>query len=224
MGASTGPEAIRDRIEIRLEYGLQHHFERHLDQSILKRGDAQGPELSRFARFRDQPLPNRLGPVGSMPQVLPDILQKACDTIGAPFDRLPRHAIRARCIAAPVTSQPFPSVDERSAVADNIEQIRKHHRGVRGTPPIQLALHVENEPGIHRVGQEVHLLLAQCIHCLPSPCGRLSRPRTTTQAPSPRRMIAGRFGHPSPKGSGNAAGSQVPPLLLVRFRSRLYPV
>ncbi len=78
--------------------------------------------------------------------------------------------------------------------------------GVRGTPPIQLALHVENELGIHRVGQVVHLLLASCIHCPPSPCGRLSRPRTTTQAPSPPRAFAGRFGHPSSEGSGNAGG------------------
>src|SRR3712207_8195822 len=32
--------------------------------------------------------------------------------------------------------------------------IREPLVGVCGTPPIQLALHVENEPGIHRVGQK----------------------------------------------------------------------
>jgi hypothetical protein len=37
-------------------------------------------------------------------------------------------------------------------------------------------------------------------------------------------VIAGRFGHPSPMGTKTRAGSQVPPLLLVRCRSRLYPV
>ena len=78
--------------------------------------------------------------------------------------------------------------------------------------------------GIHRVGQDVHLLPARCIHCPPSPCGRLSRPRTTTQAPPPLRAFAGRFGHPSPEGAETRASSQVPPLLLVRCRSRLYPV
>ena len=200
MGASSGPKAVRDRIEIRLEDRLQHQLERHLDQSVSERRNAQRTELSRLARLRDQPLPNRLWPVNSLSQVLPDILQKACDTIGPPFDRLSRHAIRARCIAARVTGQPLPSVRQRSAVAYNVEQIREPFLRVRSTPPIQLALHVENEPGIHRVGQGVHLLLARCIHCLPSPCGRLSRPRTTTQAPSPLRVFAGRFGRPSPRG------------------------
>lgn len=38
----------------------------------------------------------------------------------------------------------------------------------------------------------------------PSPCGRLSRPRTTMRAPTPPRAFAGRFGHPSPRGAGRA--------------------
>ena len=110
MSASSGPEAIRDRIEIGLENRLQHQFERHLDQSVFERGNAQRAELSRLARLRDQPLPDRLGPVGSLSQFLPDILQKAYDAIRPLFDRLAGHAIRARRVAAPVTGQPPPSM------------------------------------------------------------------------------------------------------------------
>lgn len=199
-------------------------FQERRHGSVFERGNAQRAELSRLARLGDEPLPDRLGPVGSSPQLLSDVLQEACDAIGPLFDRLARHAIRTRRVAAPITGQLLPSVEQRSAIAYDIEQIREPLVGVCGTPPIQLALHVENEPGIHRVGHVVHLLLAKCTHCPPSPCGRLSRPRTTTQAPPPLRAIASRFGQPIPRGSATRAGSQVPPMLLVRCRSRLYPV
>ena len=153
MGASGGPEAVRGRIEVRLEDRFQHQLERHLDQSVFERGNAQWAELPRLARLWDKPLSNRLGLVGSSAQVLSDVLQKTCDAIGPPFDLLPRHAIRARRVAAPIPGQPLPSAEQCSAVAYDIEQIREPLVGVRGTPPIQLALHVENRPGIHRVGQ-----------------------------------------------------------------------
>ena len=153
MGASAGPEAIRGWVEVRLEDRLQHQLERHLDQSVFERGYAQRAELTRLARLRDEPLPDRLRLVSSSTQVLSDVLQETCDAIGSLFDLLPRHAIRTRRVAAPVTGQPLPSVNQRSTVAYDIEQIREPLVGVRGTPPIQLALHVENEPGIHRVGQ-----------------------------------------------------------------------
>ena len=87
MGASPGPKAIRDRIEIRLEDRLQHQLEGHLDQSVSERRYPQRTELSRLARLWDQPLPNRFWPVNSFSQLLPDLLQKTCDTIGSPFDR-----------------------------------------------------------------------------------------------------------------------------------------
>src|ERR1700693_4961716 len=125
MGASAGPKSVRDRIEIRLEDRLQHQLERHLNQAVFKRGDAQGAELPWLARLRDEPLPDRLRLIGSASQVLPDILQETCDAIVPLFDRLSRHAIRARCVAALVTSQPLPSMGQRSAIAYNIEQIRE---------------------------------------------------------------------------------------------------
>ena len=68
------------------------------------------------------------------------------------------------------------------------------------------------------------LLPAFCTHCLPSPCGRLSRPRTTTKAPPPypRSSVASII---LPlKGRRQQRGSQVPQSPFVRCRSRLYPV
>ena len=167
MGASAGPEAIRDRIEIRLEDRLQYQLERHLDQSVFERGNPQWTELPRLARLRDEPLPYRLGLVSSSAQVLSDVLQKTCDAIGTLFDLLPCYAIRTRRVAAPVAGQPLPCLEKRSTVAYNIEQIREPLVGVRSTPPIQLALHVENEPGIHRVGQmSISCLQHVSITCL----------------------------------------------------------
>ena len=119
------------------------------------------------------------------------------------------------------------------ALATGSPYIRKLLFRVCGTPPIQLALHVENKPGIHRVRHIVYLLLAICIHCLPSPiprrmlrCGRLSRPLTTTQAPPLICAITSRFGHLHYQWQEEArmrfpSSDEYP---CVRFRSRLYPV
>ena len=88
-------------------------------------------------------------------------------------------------------------------------------------PTIQLALHVEDEPDIHRAGR-TFLLPACCTHCLPSPCGRLSRPRTTTEAPPLIATVASRLGHPA-KGSRSEVlrFRRIP---LACFRTGLYPV
>src|SRR5262249_34624118 len=81
MGASAGPEAVRDRIEVRLENRLQYQLECHLDQSVFERRDTQRAEFPRLARLRDQSLPDGLRPVTSLSQVFSDVLQKARDTI-----------------------------------------------------------------------------------------------------------------------------------------------
>ena len=203
MGASSGPKAIRDRIEIRLEDRLQHQLEGHLDQFVSERRNAQRTELSRLALASGSASAEQVVAGNSLSQscrIFPESLRHDRVALRSPF------ASRDPC---PVYCCPGygPAVAKREArfAVDTMLNTREPFLRVRSTPPIQLALHVENEPGIHRVGQVVHLLLARFIHCLPSPCGRLSRPRTTTQAPSPLRVIAGRFGRPSPM-DGNARG------------------
>jgi len=81
-------------------------------------------------------------------------------------------------------------------------------------------LHVEDEPDIHRAGR-TFLLPACRIHCLPSPCGRLSRPRTTTEAPSLIATITGRLGHPDRGRNEVLRFRRIP---LACCRTGLYPV
>ena len=89
-------------------------------------------------------------------------------TTGSPYI-LARVRVAFQNLSAPFWNHSF-----RSAFHPfGIEQIRKLLFRVCGTPPIQLVLHVENKPGIHRAGHMcVHIacfLLTICIHCLPSP-------------------------------------------------------
>jgi hypothetical protein len=69
--ASTSSKPIRARKEIRLEYGFQDDFERHLHQSIAERWNTQWPELAWFPRFWDKFLPHGLGYIPSRAQILP---------------------------------------------------------------------------------------------------------------------------------------------------------
>ena len=164
MGASTAPKPIGGRVEVGLEYGLQHQLQRHLHHSVFERGDTQRPEFPRFARLRDQPLPDGLGLVGSIAQFFPNLFEESSDATGTPFDLVPRHPVGSRCLAARVLGQPLPGHVNRSAVTNQIEQICEHLSGVCSTPPIQLALHVEDKPGIHRVGHQP----ASCLHSVPT--------------------------------------------------------
>ena len=52
--ASAGTKPVRDRPELRLEDWLENCFDRALDDAVLYRGNAQGPELPRFTGFRDE--------------------------------------------------------------------------------------------------------------------------------------------------------------------------
>jgi hypothetical protein len=135
-------------------------FQGHLHQSVFERRDARRPELSRLAGLRDQPLAHQLGAVVSAAQFLSDILKKPLHTALPLFDLAPRHPIRAGCPAPRVASEPLPSMAERAAITYPIEQVRESFVGIRVTPPVQLALHVEDERSIRRAGPSTHLLLA----------------------------------------------------------------
>src|SRR5713101_6614490 len=184
MGASPATEPERGGIEVRLEYGFQNDFQGHLHQSVFERRNAKRPELSRLARLRDQPLAHKLGSVVSVVQFLSDVLKKPFHTAVPLFDLAPRHPVSARCPAPRVAGEPLPSMAERAAITYQIEHVREPLVGIRVTPPVQLALHVEDERGIRRAGPHRP---TSCWHSVPtappSPCGRLSRPRTTTEPP-----------------------------------------
>lgn len=153
MGASTGPEAIGGRIEVRLENGLQHELQSHLHQSVSERRDAKRAQLVRSARLGDEPLPYRFRTVAAAPKLPADLCEEHRHATGPFFDLTPRDAIRAWCLAAPIAGHPFPGLFQRPAIAYDIEQIHEDLVGLRGTPPVKLALHVEDERGIHRAGR-----------------------------------------------------------------------
>jgi len=52
--ASAGTKPVRDRPELRLEDWPENCFDRALDDAVLYRGNAQGPELPRFTGFGDE--------------------------------------------------------------------------------------------------------------------------------------------------------------------------
>ena len=152
MGASTAPEAIRGRIEVRLEDWLQHELQSHLYQAIFERGNPQWPNLAWLARLRDKPLSHGFGTIGAAAKLSRDLFEEACHAAGTLFDLITRDAVCAGSLAALVAGELHPSRDERSVIAYEIEQIRKSLFGIGVTPPIQFALHVGDEPGIHRAG------------------------------------------------------------------------
>src|SRR5262249_27874419 len=148
--------------------------------------------------------------------------QKSGNPAGSLLDHLPRHAVHAGCTTALVPAEVFPSEGQRSAVMHQIEQVRESLARIAPTPTIQFALHVEDNPGVHRGGRiPVALLPASCIHCLPSPCGRLSRPLTTMETPHQTAAFASRLGHPEGSGGLGPRFRQYP---FGCFRVRLYPV
>ena len=52
--ASARTKPVRDRPKLRLEDWLENCFDRALNDAVLYRGDAQGPELPRFTGFGNE--------------------------------------------------------------------------------------------------------------------------------------------------------------------------
>src|SRR5215472_16422708 len=63
MGAPSGPEAVGDIPELRLEDWLQECLDRALNNAVLDRGNGQGTELPWFTRFGDELAPRRAGSI-----------------------------------------------------------------------------------------------------------------------------------------------------------------
>src|SRR5262245_48953740 len=152
MGASPTSEPERGRIEVRLEDRFQNEFDGHLHQSVFQRWDAERPESSRLARLWYQPLANKFRLIDSAAQLLADFRKELFHPSRPLFDLSPRHPVRARRSASRVAGETLPSVAECAAITHQIEQVLEPLLEVRVTPSVQLALHVEDERSIHRVG------------------------------------------------------------------------
>jgi hypothetical protein len=108
-------------------------------------------------------------------------------------------------------------------VVHPVEQIVERSKWLFSTPLEQLPLHVGGVVrAVRRCGTFVPpSLLGSCPNCPPSPCGRLSRPRTTTGALPLAVTIARHRGHP--EGSDSSV-RRFRWSSLDRSRTQLYPV
>src|SRR5450755_4491448 len=195
LGSASGPESVRGRAEVRLEDRLEHELGCRLHDPVAHRRDAQASELPRA--LRDQPLTRRQRTIGAIPELLTELGE---DTINADLlDMLAGLAIDTGGPRPPVAFHPFPRDEQRRGVADEVEQVTEALLLVPDCPSVQLGLPsqypllrqlgIKQRGRIHARPPERRLMLRSC--CPPSPCGRLSRPRTTTRTP-PRPARIGR--------------------------------
>src|SRR5215217_1111363 len=206
LGAAAGAEPIRAGLEVRLPDRLQHQLERGLHHAVPHGRDPQPAPLA-AAGLGDQPLPHRQGPKAAVLQTGPQLREERLlaphrlDVVGG----LTVHASRAGTLVAP---HPTPPNQQERRVAHEIEQIIKPSIRIVGRPSMQLGLDLQyprlrrlgrwqRRAGVHRrpPGFPATVLRSGCR---PSPCGRLSRPPSTTAAPSPPTALGRRRTCPPP--------------------------
>jgi hypothetical protein len=190
LGAPPGAEPIGAGLEIRLEDRLQHQLERGLHHPVGHGRDAQ-PALAATG-LGDQPLPSREGTKPPGLQLGPQVGEEAflaphpADVQGGP----PVHARGARAL---VPLDPTPCHQQERRIPHEVEQIIEPATGIVGCPMVQLGLDSQyprlrllrrrpRRVGIHQRPPGLPVLALRA-RCRPWPCGRLSRPRTTTAAP-----------------------------------------
>ena len=173
---------------VRLEDRLEHQPGRGLHDPVAQCGDAQASELPRA--LRDQPLAGRQRTIGACLELLAELGE---DTIDANLlDPLARLTIDTGGLRPPVAFHPLPRDHQGRGVAEEVEQIAEALVLVLACPAVQLGLPSQypllrqldgrqRRGRLHARPPERPLTLQSC--CPPSPCGRLSRPRTSTRTP-----------------------------------------
>src|SRR5215216_582751 len=217
LGATSGTEPVAARAKVRLPDRLQHQLQGGLHHPVPHGRDPQ-PALLAAAGFRDHPLPHRQRPEAAVLQAGPQLREKlllaphGLDVVGG----LAVHARRAGTLVAP---HPTPPNQQERRVTDEVEQITKPTGPILDRPSVQLGLdsqyprlrllNGERRPrraGIHRRPPSLPVTLLR-TRCRPSPCDRLSRPPSTTAAPSPPKAPSRRRACPPPArlagGEGN---------------------
>jgi hypothetical protein len=200
-------EAVGTRLEVRLEDRLEHHLEGGLHHPIPHGRDAQPAQLA--AGLGDHPLPHGQGLEHPSLQIGPELGE---EHVLAPHggDVIRRLAIHSRRAGPPVAPDPTPRLSEDSRVADEVVEVVEPTIGVVGGPSVQLGLDLRyptpgqhavpvcvRSVGVHRRPRSLPVPQLR-TRCPPSPCGRLSRPRTTTGTPPHLEAVSRRRTCPPP--------------------------
>src|SRR5215213_3638821 len=201
-----GPEPVGDRHKVGLEDRFQHQFQRRLDHPVGDGGDAEPAHLPAPAGLGDHAFPDRHRTELARPHLVSQIVQEALDT--SLVDVAGPKAIDTGGPGPSVAHDPLPRNPQRRRVMHEVEQVVEPAAGIGRRPMVQLGLHpqypgerplrdrVVRGVGIHqRLSCHCSLLTAR-YRCRPSPCGRLSRSRTTTAAPPRPDSIGRRWTQP----------------------------
>jgi len=187
LGSAPWAEPVGARVEVRLEDRLEHQLQRGLHDSIGGRGDPQTTQLAR--RLGDRLLPH---PLGNQPASLEIISQLAEQPSSPGADSARSDPIDAGGSCTLVGPHPAPRHDEEGRVIHEVVKVIEATVRVGRRPLVQLHLHHAYPPlglvqagprraGVHRRPPQSAVMLR--TRWAPSPCGRLSRPRTTTSPP-----------------------------------------
>src|SRR4029453_17126874 len=217
LGAPSGTEPVAARAKVRLPDRLQHQLQGGLHHPVPP-GPYPQPASLAAAGLGDQPLPHGQGPEAAVLQAGPQLGEEgllaphSLDVVGG----LAVHAGRAGTLVGP---HPTPPNQQERRVTHEVEQIPKPTGPILDRPSVQLGLdpqyprlrllHGQRRPrraGIHRRPPSLPATLLRTC-CRPSPCDRLSRPPSTTAAPSPPKAPSRRRACPPPArlagGEGN---------------------
>jgi hypothetical protein len=211
-------EPVGARQEVGFEYRLQDQLQRCLHNPISHGSDAQPAQLA--ARFRNHPLADRQGTELPRLQVLADLGEKRFHA-SARLDEERGGPIHPGRPGTPVAPHSLPGDQQERGITNEVEHIVELATRVVACPPVQLGLDllypqlrpIRQGPlrlrpaGIHRRPPGIPAsLLPACW--LPSPCGRLSRPPTTTKPPSHPATISRRRACPSQPWRDRKEGSR----------------
>jgi hypothetical protein len=134
------PEPVGDRLEVRLEDGLQHELQRGLDHLVGHGGDAEFPQLPRSARLGDLAFPHRQRPERTRLELGTQVIQELLDT-DALFDQPDGHAVHAGRVRAPVALDPAVRHIQRRRVVHEVEQVIEPAARIGRRPAVKLGLH-----------------------------------------------------------------------------------
>ena len=199
------PEPVGDRHEVGLEDRFQHQLQRSLHHPVSDRRNAQLAQLPRPTGLGDHPFTHRQRPERPVLHRCAQIVQEPRDTDA--LDGRRRSDRPPRRVRAPVARDPVERHDQRRRVVHEIEQVIEPAARIGRRPTVQFGLHLRYPPerpspcSGRRRHSAAHLSALQSppirYRCRPSPCGRLSRPRSTTATPPRPDPFSRRWTYPS---------------------------